>query len=599
MKAKKKPKSALSRIFELSGEHKGFLMLSGVLAAIATIASFIPYVAIYLIIKDVIAIYPDFTQLDGASLLFYGLLAVFGVALDAVCFFASSISAHIAAFGAQYKLRILFTEHLAKIPLGFHLNIGSGRFHKVLSQDIEQIENFIAHSYPDMIGAFISPLVLLILLFVFDWRFGLAAFFAVILAFGIQMIAMGTSSADLMEKLQQNQADMTEAAVEYVRGIPVLKAFGLTAHSFKQLSVAIQSYTKFMLRYTLKWKNSNSAFMSVINNIYLFILPVGIWIGQTSKDYSHFLLNFLFYLIFVPAIASVLHKFMFVSSAGMRVLGSVQIFDSMMALPELPTIGKGKKGEDAGICFKRVSFSYSGDENFALRDVSFTAPTGKLTAIVGTSGGGKSTIAHLIPRFWDVAEGSISIGGVDIREMDEEELMHTVSFVFQDVFLFGMSVRDNIAIGKPDATDEMIRKAAKDACCDEFIRKLPRGYETVLGEGGVHLSGGEAQRISIARAIIRNSPVLVLDEATAFADAENEMLIQQALQKLMEGKTVIMIAHRLGTIKAADQIIVMENGNLVESGKHAELIEKQGVYADMWLRYRESLTWGIGRETAL
>lgn len=592
----KKPKSGMSRIFELASDHKWLLAVSGVLAALAAIASFVPYVAVYYVIRDVISVYPEFNKLNIESVLGYGVIAIIGIAADVILFLSSSICAHLAAFGTQYKLKMILTEHIAKIPLGFHLNIGSGRFRKVLNQDIEKMENFIAHTYPDMVAAFVAPVVLLAILFVFDWRFGLAAFIAIIAAFGIQMIAMGSSNSELMSKLQKNTADMTEATVEYVRGMPVLKAFGQTAHSFKQLRGAITAYTKFMLKYTLKWKNSTASFMTLINNIYLFLIPVGILIGKTTSDYNDFLLNFIFYLILAPAIASVLHKFLYVSSSSMRVSGGVESFDEMMALPELAEIKQGKKPNDGTVSFQDVSFSYNGDENLALSDVNFTAREGGVTAIVGTSGGGKSTIAHLIPRFWDVSKGRICIGDVDIREMTERDLMRQVSLVFQDVYLFNQSIRDNIKIGIPEASDEEVVRAAKAACCDEFIESLPNGYDTVLGEGGVHLSGGEAQRISIARAIIRNTPILVLDEATAFADPENERLIQTALRKLMKGKTVIIIAHRLGTIKDADNILVMDEGKLVESGTHSDLLQAKGVYSDMWMRYTQSLEWGIGKE---
>ena len=595
----KKAKSGMSRIFELAKDHKRLLAISGVLAALAAIASFVPYIAVYYIIRDVISVYPEFSKLNIESVLWYGMIAIIGIASDVILFFSSSICAHLAAFGTQYKLKTILTEHIAKIPLGFHLNIGSGRFRKVLNQDIEQMENFIAHTYPDMVAAFVAPLALLVVLFVFDWRFGLVSFIAVVAAFGIQMIAMGSSNSELMSKLQKNTADMTEATVEYVRGMPVLKAFGQTAHSFRQLRSAITAYTKFMLTYTLKWKTSTASFMTLINNIYLFLVPVGILIGKGTKDYNDFLLNFIFYLLLAPAIASVLHKFLYVSSSSMRVSGGIESFDAIMALPELTEIKQGKKPDDGTVSFQNVSFSYSGDDKLALSDISFTAQEGEVTAIVGTSGGGKSTIAHLIPRFWDVSEGRICIGNVDIREMTESDLMHQVSFVFQDVYLFNQSIKDNIKMGFPEASDAEVVEAAKAACCDEFIANLPRGYDTVLGEGGIHLSGGEAQRISIARAIVRNTPILILDEATAFADPENERLIQTALRRLMKDRTVIIIAHRLGSIKDADNILVLNKGKLVESGRHSALLQAKGVYSDMWMRYTQSLEWGIGKETVI
>ena len=590
----KKPKSGMGRLFELAADHKGLLVVSGVLAALSAIASFVPYIAIYFIIRDVIRVYPDFSALDVSTEIAYGLLAITGIVVDAVSFFLSSICAHIAAFGTQYDLKAAFTEHLAKVPLGYHLTFGSGRFRKVIDQDIEKIERFLAHSYPDMVASYVAPFALLVVLFVFDWRFGVAALVAVIIAFAIQMMSMGVAGQEVMLEMQKTGADMTEASVEYVRGMPVLKAFGQTARSFRQLASAVRAYTKVTLGFTLKCENYISMFRTLINNIYLVVLPVGMVIGQNTEDYTSFLLNFIFYLLFTPAIAAVLNKYMYVSSSSMRIASGVGNYDAMMALPELSSKEEKVQPKRADITFSNVYFSYDGTDTMALSDVTFTAPAGKITAIVGPSGGGKSTIAHLIPRFWDVTKGSISIGGVDIRDMPEAFLMQQVGFVFQDVYLFGQSIRENIRMGKPGATDEEVRAAAKAAMCDSFISKLPHGYDTVFGEDGVHLSGGEAQRISIARAIIKDAPILILDEATAFADPENEQLIQAALAKLMQGKTVIVIAHRLGTIKHSHQILVMEKGKLAEAGTHHDLIEKDGVYAHMWQRYTQSLSWDIG-----
>lgn len=590
----KKPKSGMGRLFELASEHKGLLVVSGVLAALAAIASFVPYIAIYFIIRDVINVYPDFSALDVPTEIGYGLLAIIGIVVDAVSFFISSICAHIAAFGTQYDLKAAFTEHLAKVPLGYHLTFGSGRFRKVIDQDIEKIERFLAHSYPDMVASYVAPFALLVVLFLFDWRFGVAALAAVIIAFVIQMMSMGVAGQEVMQEMQKTGADMTEASVEYVRGMPVLKAFGQTARSFRQLASAVSAYTKVTLSFTLKCENYISMFRTIINNIYLVILPAGIVIGQNTDDYASFLLSFIFYLLFAPAIAAVLNKYMYVSSSSMRIASGVGNYDAMMALPELTSKEKNVLPNNADIKFSNVCFSYDGTDTMALSDVTFTAPAGEITAIVGPSGGGKSTIAHLIPRFWDVTKGSISIGGIDIRNMSEDVLMQQVSFVFQDVYLFGQSIRENIRMGRPNATDKEVIAAAKAAMCDDFISKLPNGYDTVFGEDGIHLSGGEAQRISIARAIIKNAPILILDEATAFADPENEQLIQAALAKLMRGKTVIVIAHRLGTVKNSNQIIVMEKGRLAEAGTHNNLVEQNGVYAHMWQRYTQSLSWDIG-----
>jgi ATP-binding cassette subfamily B protein len=596
-----KPKTGLARIFELAADRKGLLIFSGVLSSLAAVSSFVPYLAVYFMIRDILAVYPEISLLDRQTFMRYGIMALAGIAADVIFYFASSVCAHIAAFGTQYQLKSRFTKHLANIPLGFHLTIGSGRFRKVIDEDIEKIESFLAHSYPDIVASFTAPVVMLAVLFGFDWRFGLAAMAAVVAAFVTQMMTFGAAGPELMTQMQKAMSDMSAAAVEYVRGIPVLKAFGQTAVSFRQLSGAIRAYTKFMLTYTLKWENYTSAFQTIINHIYLFILPVGILIGQGTQDYASFALTFIFYLLFVPSIASVLQKLMYVSSSSMRISSGVTNLDAMIALPELVQPSDSTRCSGSEIVFQNVSFAYNDKDGDALRNISFTAKPGEVTAIVGPSGSGKSTVAHLIPRFWDVSQGSITIGGADIREISETELMRQVSFVFQDVFLFGQSIRENIRMGCPDASEDTVLRAAKAARCEEFIARLPKGYDTVIGENGVHLSGGERQRIAIARAIAQNAPVLVLDEATAFADPENEHLIQQALGELMRHKTVIMIAHRLGTVRGAQKIVVMERGKVAEEGRHDELLLNNGTYARMWNKYTAATVWrlGAGTEAAL
>ncbi|MFV0399142.1 MAG: ABC transporter ATP-binding protein [Oscillospiraceae bacterium] len=592
-----KPKTGLARIFELAENRKGLLVVSGILSALAAVASFVPYLAIYFIIRDVLAVYPNIALLDTQVLLSHGLLALAGIAADVLCYLASSICAHIAAFGTQYQLKRNFTRHLARIPLGFHLTIGSGRFRKVIDSDIEKIESFLAHQFPDIVASFTAPVVMLAVMFGVDWRFGLACLAAVIIAFVLQMMTFGAAGPELMTEMQKAMADMNSASIEYVRGMPVLKAFGQTARSFKQLYAAIKAYTKFMLTYTMKWENYTAAFQTVVNNIYLLVLPVGILLGQGVGDYPSFALTFVFFLLFAPSIASVLNKLMYVSSASMRIAGGVANLDQMMALPELEEPSPSRQPRDGEVRFDNVTFSYNdpGGE-VVLRGVSFTAAAGSVTAIVGPSGSGKSTIAHLIPRFWDVGGGSISIGGADIRQMHSDDLMRMVSFVFQDITLFGQSIADNIRMGSQTATLEEVQAAAKAARCHDFIQTLPRGYDTVVGEEGVHLSGGEAQRIAIARAIVKDAPILVLDEATAFADPENEQLIQQALAALMRNKTVIMIAHRLGTVTSADNIVVMDKGTISQQGTHRQLLEQGGLYSCMWQNYTQSLAWRLGRE---
>lgn len=397
-----------------------------------------------------------------------------------------------------------------------------------------------------------------------------------------------------MGKYQIALEDMNNASVEYVRGMPVVKAFNQTASSFARLEHAIKEYTEWVLKFSLGWQNYMPAFTTIINNIYLVIVPVGILLGANAQDYKSFTMTFIFYLLFVPAIAGILNKIMYISESFMQIDGNVARMDEIFNIPVLPQTTSPKKTQKDDVVFDNVSFTYTGKkEEMAIENVSFKANQGQITAIVGLSGGGKSTIANLISRFWDVTEGSVKIGGVDIRDISEKDLMNHVSFVFQDIFLFKQSILDNIRMGNPNATEEQVIEAAKAAQCHEFISKLPNGYKTVFGTKGIHLSGGERQRIAIARAIIKDSPIIVLDEATAFSDPENEYLIQKAFEKLMQNKTVIIIAHRLSTIRNADKIIVMEKGHLVEEGKHNELVAAGGRYSQMWNHYTEAVDWKI------
>lgn len=428
-----------------------------------------------------------------------------------------------------------------------------------------------------------------------DWRFGLASLVGIILAFVAEFIGFGSGEMkENMGKYQKALEEMNNASVEYVRGMSVVKAFNQTASSFKKLKEAITGYTEWVLKFSLGWQNCMPAFTTIINNVYLILVPVGILIGSRSDDFAGFAMTFIFYLLFVPAISGVLNKIMYISESFMQIDGNVARMDEILNIPEMPETSHPKKPTNDDVAFKDVSFSYTGDiHEKALENVSFVAKQGQITAIVGPSGGGKSTIANLISRFWDVSSGSITIGGVDVRDMAEDDLMRHVSFVFQDIFLFKQSILDNIRMGNPSASEEQVIAAAKAAQCHEFISKLPGGYHTVVGSKGIHLSGGERQRIAIARAIIKDSPIIVLDEATAFSDPENEYLIQKAFEKLMQGKTVIIIAHRLSTIRNADKIIVMEKGHLIEEGKHDELVDAGGRYAQMWNHYTEAIGWKI------
>ena len=590
-----KPKSGLARCMELASDRKGLIVLSAILSSLAAVASFIPYISVYFIIRTIIGVYNKLAQLDMKIILNYGWMALAGILANILLYFGAIFSSHIAAFGTLYELKVLFAQHITKIPLGYHLTIGSGRLRKIMDENIESVEGFIAHQFPDFVASVTAPVVMIVILLTVDWRFGLASLAGIILAFVAEFIGYGSGEMkENMGKYQNALEEMNNASVEYVRGMPVVKAFNQTASSFKKLKDAISGYTEWVLKFSLGWKNCMPAFTTIINNIYLILIPVGILIGSNTSDFTGFALNFIFYLLFVSAIAGVLNKIMYISESFMQINGNVARMDEILNIPEMPETGHPKKPVDDNVEFKDVSFSYTGKSNEkALKSVSFTAKQGQITAIVGPSGGGKSTIANLISRFWDVSSGSITIGGVDIRNMSEDDLMHHVSFVFQDIFLFKQSILDNIRMGNPQASEKDVIEAAKAAQCHEFISKLPNGYHTVVGAKGIHLSGGERQRIAIARAIIKNSSIIVLDEATAFSDPENEYLIQKAFEKLMQKKTVIIIAHRLSTIRNADHIIVMEKGHLIEEGKHDELVAMGGRYAKMWNHYTEAIDWKI------
>lgn len=592
---KTKSKTGLARCMELASDRKGLIFLSALLSSLAAIASFIPYIAVYFMIREILNVFPDLVQLDMGRIMNYGWLALAGIVANILLYFLAIFSSHIAAFGTLYDLKVLFADHITKIPLGYHLTIGSGRLRKIMDENIESVEGFIAHQFPDFVASITAPIVMVIILFVVDWRFGLASLAGIILAFIAEFIGFGSGAMkENMGKYQKASEEMNNASVEYVRGMSVVKAFNQTASSFKKLQEAISGYTEWVLKFSLGWQNCMPAFTTIINNIYLILVPVGILIGSNTSNFKEFSMKFIFYLLFVPAIAGVLNKIMYISESFMQIDGNVARMDEILNIPEMPETANPQKPQGEDVVFDHVSFTYTGNnEEKALESVSFAAKQGQITAIVGPSGGGKSTIANLISRFWDVTDGKITIGGVDLRDMAQNDLMRQVSFVFQDIFLFKQSILDNIRMGNRNATEEQVIAAAKAAQCHEFISKLPEGYHTVVGTKGVHLSGGERQRIAIARAIIKDSPIIVLDEATAFSDPENEYLIQKAFEKLMQNKTVIIIAHRLSTIRNADKIIVMEKGQIVESGKHDDLVAAGDRYFQMWNHYTEAINWKL------
>ena len=576
-----------------------YVIMSVILAIIAAIASFVPYFAIYKIIEELLSAYPNLTDINEKELIGYGWIAFGGVFANVLLYFLALVCSHLAAFGTLYRLKVEFATHLARVPLGFHVIMGSGKLRKIMDDNIEKIEGFIAHQLPDVVAAIVAPVIAIAVLFVVDWRYGILCLIGIVISFVVQVGMYGKEGAKgMMDIYQQYMEEMNNGAVEYIRGISVIKAFNQTIHSFRSLKELIERATSATMEYTMKWKNPMSLFMTIINNLYIFIIPLGIILMLTTDNYVETLTEFIFYLMIVPAMGGILIKTMYASMGSVRIFAGVEKMTDILSEPELkePTDFDETKGPtNFDIEFKNVEFAYNTDAQ-ALKGMNFIAKENTVTALVGASGGGKSTVAHLIPRFFDVTGGSITIGGIDIRNMTSEYLMDKVSFVFQDVFLFKQSIRENIKVGSAKATDEDVYNAAKAAMCHDFIEALPQGYDTVIGAEGMYLSGGEMQRIAIARAIVKNSPIVVLDEATAFADPENEYLIQQALSKLLVGKTVIMIAHRLYTIKNAKNIVVVDDGIAYEQGTHQELLEKKDKYYDMWETYVKSTGWTMGKK---
>ena len=584
----------MKRMWDIAFMQKALVIAACVLSVLSVIVSFVPFIAIYFIIRELALHMNDLSLLRGDYMIQLGWLAGGSSIAAIVMNFLALMCSHLAAFKTLYQLKLNFTSHLASLPMGFHTENSTGKVRKIVDENIEKIEGFIAHQLPDIVGSFATPIVILIILFVFDWRLGLATLVPIFGLFALQSMYMGKNAAKFIQQYQDSLEDMNNASVEYVRGISVVKAFGQTIYSFRKFFDSIKAYGDFALAYTLSCKSVFMVFMLLLHHLYLFLVPVIIWIAGGAEDYATFIMSALFYLIFSVAISGPFLKLMYVSQKGRQIADGIERMDKMLAQPALPEPAQPKTASSFDITFDNVHFSYG--ESEALSGVSFTAKQHQVTALVGPSGSGKSTAAHLIPRFYDVDSGSIQIGGVNIKDMSSDYLMSIVSFVFQDVFLFQQSILANIRIGNSAATREEVIAAAKAAQCHDFIMNLPDSYDTVIGTKNIHLSGGERQRIVIARAILKQAPILVLDEATAFADPENEHKIQKAFEELMKDKTVIIIAHRLSTVRGADNIVVLDEGAVAEQGKHDALTASGGRYSRMWTQYTAAMSWSMKGE---
>lgn len=596
-----KKKKGLPRLFEIAGEKKGLLILAGVLSALSACCMLIPYLAVYQVLNNLLENAGEINNVNKEYLTDWGWIAFAGLIGGLLLLYGALMSSHMAAFRILYGLRVKLSEHIGRLPLGYLNNSSTGAIKKALEQNVEKIELFIAHTIPDLVNAAATVAVMFVLFFSLNGWMAAACLLAIVISILVQFSLMfGRKSKDFFRQYFDTSEQMSASAVQYVRGMPVVKIFGQTVASFRQFSQSIYAFKKYALHVCDTYQPGMVWFTVLLNSIVTFILPVGLLL--LSREPGNVVLAgvYLFFIILGPGVAAPFHKLTFLASNTREIDEGVSRLDAIFEekpVPE-PVIPQSPHKHD--IRFEHVSFSYENTKETtrteALKDISFTAHAGEITALVGPSGSGKSTIANLIPRFWDVTQGAIKIGGINIREIATGQLMDRVSFVFQDSFLFFDTLYENIRVGKPDATEEEVHAAARAAQCDEFIGRLPQGYQTLIGEGGVYLSGGEEQRVSVARAILKNSPILVLDEATAFADPENEYKMQLALQELIKDKTVIIIAHRLSSIISANQIIVLKEGEIVQKGVHAELSRKEGVYKKMWDAYTDAFQWTLKTE---
>ena len=590
---KDKKQSAMSRLMDMAGNHKYFSYASCVLAAISAWITLIPFYDVWRMIKEILEVRPDFSK--ATHITSYGWQAV-GFALLAMAFYiAALMCSHKAAFRVQANMRMKMMEHIMRLPLGYVEAEGTGKIRKVVTESSAATETFLAHNLPDKVISKATPVGLLVMMAVFDWRLGLFSLIPAALAFLIMgTMMMGPKMAEDMKQYQNSLETMSSEAVEYIRGVPVLKTFGQTIFSFKRFKAAIDEYEKWTLGYTKSMMIPMIGFTVFSNGIFAaLIIAAYVFGGNTLTD--TFVLNLIFYILITSVLTTTLMKVAYAGESQMIVEDALNRMDEVLGQKELPDAAKGKKVKDASVELQDVTFAYDDTKQNAIDGVSIEIPAGAHVALVGPSGGGKTTLASLIARFWDVKSGSITIGGVNVKEISSADLMNLVSYVFQDSKLLKMSILENVRMGRADATDEEVVEALKNAQCLDIIEKLPHGVNTVIGSKGTYVSGGEMQRLSIARAFLKNAPILILDEATAFADPDNERLVQQAFENLSKDKTVIMIAHRLSTVTNADQIYVLKDGKIAESGTHERLLKTDGIYSHMWSEYNKSVNWQVQR----
>ena len=588
-----KKQSNLSRLLSYAGGHKYFTYVSWILSAVSALTALVPFWYIWKIINEVLKTSPNFGS--AANLTHYGIMAMAYAIISYLIYIGALLCSHLAAFRIAANMRIDITEHIAKLPIGFTDSFGSGKLRKIINDSTAATETYLAHQLPDKYAAMATPVGLLALLLVFDWRLGLLSLVPVAVGFAVMSAMTGKRMEEKMRQYGNALAAMSNEAVEYVRGIPVVKTFGQSVFSFKKFKATIDEYKKWVLAYTKDMRLPMMLYTAAINGVFAFLILGAFWFTNGTVT-SEFLVNLLFYIIITPVISVTLTKIMYMSEEGMVIGDAIERIDSVLNAEPMSVGNNPQNPKDASVELENVHFSYDGKKE-AVSGISLKIKGGQTVAFVGPSGGGKSTLASLISRFFDVNSGSIKIGGVDVRDIPKDELMNTVSFVFQNSKLIKASILDNVKMGKSNATDEEVLNALRAAQCMDIIEKFPDGVNTVIGSRGVYLSGGEMQRIAIARAVLKNAPIIILDEATAFADPDNEVKVQTAFAKLSEGKTVIMIAHRLSTVRNADCIYVIADGKIAEYGNRAELIEKKGMFYKMQNDYQSSVSWKVSNET--
>lgn len=587
-----KKKSNLSTLMEYAGKYKVLTYLSWVLSGISALVALVPFIYIWKIIKEILDNISDLR--DAENLAYYGWMAVIFSVLAILIYICALMCSHLSAFRVQANLRKTMTHHITTLPLGKIESFGSGKLRSIINESSGATETYLAHQLPDMANSFVTPIALLFMLFFFDWRLGLLSLIPVVLAFVIMATMTGKRMQKKMEEYQNALNDMSNEAVEYVRGIPIVKTFGQSVFSFKRFKSAIDRYSKWAISYTKELRIPMTIYTMLINGVFAFLIGATLFFTRDTIT-KEFILNLIFYIIITPIISVTLTKTMYATENNQILNDAMNRINSVLELEPLSSSTTPQSPKNGSVQLKNVSYSYDGEKK-ALNNVSLKINSGETVAFVGPSGGGKSTLANIIARFFDPNSGEVLIGNINSKDIPKEELMNTVSFVFQNSRLIKGTIYDNVKLGKEDATKEQVLSALQKAQCMDIINKLPNGIDTLIGTNGIYLSGGECQRIAIARAILKDSPIVILDEATAFADPDNETKVQQAFNTLSKGKTVIMIAHRLSTVINADKIFVINNGEIAESGSSEVLINPNGIFSSMWKNYQTSVNWKVKKE---